>query len=46
MCLEAVKQNGNALDFVKEQCHEICLEAVKNSGFAFEYVKTYFIKDV
>ena len=38
-CLEAVKQNGYALGYVKEQTHEICLEAVKQNGKALEYVK-------
>ena len=38
-CLEAVKQNGYALAFVKEQTHEMCLEAVKRDGLALEYVK-------
>ena len=38
-CLEAVKQNGYALEYVKEQTPEICLEAVKQYGLALEYVK-------
>ena len=38
-CLEAVKENGLALEFVKDQTPEICLEAVKNYGFAIKYVK-------
>ena len=29
ICLEAVKQHGWALEFVKDQTQEICLEAVK-----------------
>ena len=38
-CLEAVKQNGLALEYVKEQTKEICLEAVKQDGYALQYVK-------
>ena len=33
-CLEAVKQDGYALEHVKEQTQEICLEAVKRDGYA------------
>ena len=36
--LEAVKQNGYALLFVKEQTEKICLEAVKQNGLALQYV--------
>lgn len=28
LCLEAVKENGNTLEFVKDQTDEICLEAL------------------
>jgi hypothetical protein len=38
MCLEAVKQDGNSLKYVKEQTEEICLEAVKQNGYAIKYV--------
>ena len=38
-CLEAVKENGYNLEYVKEQTPEICLEAVKEDGYALEYVK-------
>jgi len=38
-CLEAVKQNGWALRYVKEQTPEICLEAVKQNVYALRYVK-------
>ena len=31
-CLEAVKQDGWALQYVKEQTEDICLEAVKQNG--------------
>ena len=38
-CLEAVKQDGHALQFVKEQTPEICLEAIKENWSALRYVK-------
>ena len=38
-CLEAVKKDGYALQYVKEQTDTICLEAVKNNGYALQYVK-------
>jgi len=37
--LEAVKINGDALRYVKEQSEAVCLEAVKNDGDALQYVK-------
>jgi hypothetical protein len=36
--LEAVKQYGHALQYVKDQTPEICLEAVKQDGHALQYV--------
>jgi hypothetical protein len=36
--LEAVKQNGYALQYVAKQTDEICLEAVKQDGYALCYV--------
>jgi len=36
--LEAVKRNGYALMYVKEQSAEVCLEAVKRNGDALMYV--------
>jgi hypothetical protein len=39
ICLEAVKQNGYALQYVKKQTPEICMEAVKQNGYALIYVK-------
>ena len=39
-CLQAVKQDGNALQYVKIQTREICLQAVKQDGNALQYVKT------
>lgn len=44
-CLEAVKRDGYALQYVREQDKEICLEAVKRYGDALQYVdKHVFIK--
>ena len=38
-CLEAVKQDGWALQYVKDQTEDICLEAVKENGLALKFVK-------
>lgn len=39
ICLTAVKQNGMALKYVKEQTIEICLAAaVKKNSYALRYV--------
>ena len=38
-CMEAVKKNGDALRYVKEQTEAICMEAVKENGYALSYVK-------
>ena len=38
-CLEAVKQNGYSLQYIKEQTENICLEAVKVNGKSLQYVK-------
>ena len=37
--LEAVKQDGYALQYVKDQTETICLEAVKQDRDALKYVK-------
>lgn len=37
--LEAVKLDGLALQYVKEQTEEICLAAVRQDGYALCYVK-------
>jgi len=37
--LAAVKQNGYALQYVKDQTEAICLEAVKQNGLTLKYVK-------
>ena len=39
VCLEAVKNDGYALRYVKEQTEAVCLEAVKRNGDALQYVK-------
>jgi hypothetical protein len=38
--LEAVKQNGHALQYVKIQTPEICLEALRQNGYALQFVNT------
>jgi phosphosulfolactate phosphohydrolase-like enzyme len=37
--LSIVSKDGHALEFVKEQTHEICLAAVSNNGCALKHVK-------
>ena len=37
--IEAVKQDADALRFVKEQTPDICIAAVKQDGLALQYVK-------
>ena len=39
ICLEACKQNGNAIFYTYNQTEEMCLEAVKQNGYALQYVK-------
>jgi hypothetical protein len=39
VCMEAVKRNGRALEYVKNQNENICLQAVKQNGMALKYVK-------
>ena len=39
LCLEAIKRDGYAIRFVKEQTPELCLEAVKQNGYALQFVK-------
>lgn len=38
-CLEAVKRNGYALKYVKDQTPEFCLEAVKEDINTKKYIK-------
>lgn len=42
ICLEAIKHNGLALQYVINKDYEICLEAVKQNGLAFMYVTDKF----
>lgn len=44
-CLEAVKENGDALQYVRDQNKEICLEAVKQDGYALRYVKDINLRE-
>ena len=37
--IEAVKRNGDALMYVKDQTQEVCIEAVKRNGYALRYVQ-------
>ena len=37
--LAAVKQDGNALQYVEEQTETICLAAVEQDGCALQYVR-------
>ena len=39
LCMTAVKQNGYALEYVKNQTEEICMEAIKQNGWALKYVE-------
>lgn len=39
LCLESVKLNGFALQYVKIQTPEICLESVKHCGLMLKYVQ-------
>ena len=36
--MSAVKRNGYALRYVKEQTEAVCLEAVKRNDYALQYV--------
>ena len=37
-CMEAVRQKGSALKYVRDQTEEICMAAVKKDGYALKYV--------
>ena len=39
ICLTAVRQNGWALEYIKNQTREICLEAVRRTGYALQFVE-------
>ena len=41
-CVTALKQNGRALKYVKDQSPVLSMEAVKQNGIALEYVKDQF----
>ena len=38
LALEAVKQDGYALRYVKDQTEAVALEAVKQNGYALQFV--------
>lgn len=38
LCKDAVKQNGYALRWVRNQTEDICLAAVKQDGFALQFI--------
>ena len=42
--MEAVKEDGLALMYVRDQTEAICLEAVKKDGYALLYVEERFFK--
>ena len=42
--MRAVKQDGYALRYVKDQTEAICLEAVKQHAYALEYVNSHFFE--
>ncbi|HID9495110.1 TPA: DUF4116 domain-containing protein, partial [Clostridioides difficile] len=44
ICMEAMRENGWALQYVKEQTEEICMEAVREDGEALQYVKNQTLK--
>jgi len=39
ICIEAVREDGTTLEYVKNQTENICLEAVRQDGYALQYVK-------
>jgi len=39
LCIEALKQDGMTLKYVKNQTPEICMAAVKQDGYALKYIK-------
>ena len=41
VALEAVKRNGDALQYVKDQTEAVALEAVKRNGYALRYVLSF-----
>ena len=45
LCLEAVKQNGWALQFVKNQTYDVCLEAIRQNGLALRFASRALQQD-
>ena len=41
LALEAVKQDGHALRYVKDQTEAVALEAVKQDGYALQFVLSF-----
>ena len=39
ICLEAVRQDGTAVEFVENQTDEICIAAINNNIYAIEFVE-------
>lgn len=39
LCIEAVRNNPMALQYIHNQTEDICLEAIKKDGMALQYVK-------
>ena len=39
LCMEAIKNHGNALQFVEDQTDEICKLAVSQNPYALKYVR-------
>ena len=39
LCLEIIKQNGEALQFVNEQTEELCLSAFLNNIESYNFIK-------
>ena len=42
--IEAVKRNGYALRYVKDQTEAVCIEAVKQDGDALRYVEIEIVE--
>ena len=38
ICLESVKQNGDALQYVNTQTNDICLEALNQNPESIQYI--------
>jgi hypothetical protein len=42
ICIATVKENGRALQYVKDQTEDACLAAVNESGYALKFVNKEF----